>query len=169
MAYQVARDVFVVGLRNAHAMEVQARELMERQSERLTDFPKLQVRVRQHLSETNEQLRRLEQCLDALNESHSTLKDAAMSTLANLAALGHAVAGDEILKNTFANNAFEHYEIAVYKALLVLAKQSGASSTEPPLRQSLEEEHRMAAWIEDNIEDITLSYLAEEERKKTAA
>jgi hypothetical protein len=28
-----ALNVFVVGLRNAHAMEVQARELMERQSE----------------------------------------------------------------------------------------------------------------------------------------
>jgi hypothetical protein len=26
---QTARDIFVVGLRNAHAMEVQARELME--------------------------------------------------------------------------------------------------------------------------------------------
>src|SRR3954470_24852346 len=32
-----ARDIYVTGLRNAHAMEVQARELMERQSERLDD------------------------------------------------------------------------------------------------------------------------------------
>jgi ferritin-like metal-binding protein YciE len=30
-----AKETFVVGLRNAHAMETQARELMERQSERL--------------------------------------------------------------------------------------------------------------------------------------
>ena len=34
-----AKDVYVIGLRNAHAMEVQARELMERQSERLGDYP----------------------------------------------------------------------------------------------------------------------------------
>ena len=27
-------------------------------------------------------------------------------------AMGHAMAGDEILNNTFANNAFEHFEIA---------------------------------------------------------
>jgi ferritin-like metal-binding protein YciE len=32
--------------------------------------------------------------------------------LGNLAAMANASAGDEILKNTFANNAFEHYEIA---------------------------------------------------------
>lgn len=39
-----AKDVYVVGLRNAHAMEVQARELMERQSERLTDYPEVRAR-----------------------------------------------------------------------------------------------------------------------------
>jgi ferritin-like metal-binding protein YciE len=47
-----ARDIFVVGLRNAHSMEVQARELMERQSERLTDYPEVQAKVRAHLRET---------------------------------------------------------------------------------------------------------------------
>ena len=55
-----ARDVYVVGLRNAHAMEVQARELMERQSERLGDYPDVQAKVKEHLAETNEQLKRLD-------------------------------------------------------------------------------------------------------------
>jgi ferritin-like metal-binding protein YciE len=48
-----ARDVLVDGLRNAHAMETQPRELMERQSERTDDFPELQQRLRQHLQETS--------------------------------------------------------------------------------------------------------------------
>jgi hypothetical protein len=51
-----ARDTFVVGLRNAHAMEVQARELMERQSERLDEYPEVKAKVVAHLQETNEQL-----------------------------------------------------------------------------------------------------------------
>jgi ferritin-like metal-binding protein YciE len=42
---QTARDIVVVGLRNAHAMEVQARELMERQSERLDDYPEVKAKV----------------------------------------------------------------------------------------------------------------------------
>jgi len=29
-----------------------------------------------------------------------------------------------------------------------------------PLRQSLAEEQRMAAWLDDHVEEITLSYLA---------
>jgi hypothetical protein len=36
---QTAHEIFVVGLRNAHAMEIQARELMERQSERPAIWP----------------------------------------------------------------------------------------------------------------------------------
>jgi ferritin-like metal-binding protein YciE len=35
---QTAREIFIVGLRNAHAMETQARELMERQSDGLTNI-----------------------------------------------------------------------------------------------------------------------------------
>ena len=32
-----AKNIFIAGLRNAHSMEIQARELMERQSESLED------------------------------------------------------------------------------------------------------------------------------------
>ncbi len=35
LASQIARDSFITGLRNAHAMEIQARDLAKRQSERL--------------------------------------------------------------------------------------------------------------------------------------
>src|SRR5947199_1875355 len=101
---QTARDIFVVGLRNAHAMEVQARELMERQSERLDEYPEVKTKLAAHLQETNEQLKRLERCLESCGESTSTLKDTAQSVLANMQAMAHATAGDEILKNTFANN-----------------------------------------------------------------
>ena len=51
-----ARDIFIDGLRNAHAMETQARELMERQSERLTDYPDVRSRVQTHLRETEQLL-----------------------------------------------------------------------------------------------------------------
>src|SRR5689334_18736095 len=102
---QSARDIFVTGLRNAHAMEVQARELMERQSERLSDYPEVQQRITAHLRETEQQLKRLEACLGACGESTSTLKDATQSVTANAMAIAHSIAGDESLKNTFANNA----------------------------------------------------------------
>ena len=163
MAKQTARDVLIVGLRNAHAMETQARELMERQSERTTDFPLVQQKLKQHLEETKRQLTRLEDCLRQCGETESSMKDAALSALGNLAAMAHAMAGDEILKNTFANNAFEHYEIAAYKSLLALCEAAGMDMS-APLKASLREEEEMAAWIDSHVKDVTLQYLAMEQR-----
>jgi hypothetical protein len=86
MASQRARDLFVIGLRNAHAMERQAEEIVERQAETLEEYPDLQTRVRQHLDD----------CLDALGESESAVKDAAGSFMGNLSALSQSMAGDAI-------------------------------------------------------------------------
>jgi ferritin-like metal-binding protein YciE len=160
MTMNPARDLLVTGLRNAHGMEVQARELMERQCERLGDYPTVQTRVRQHLAETVQQLHRLEKCLAACGETASVIKDTLMSAFANLTAIGHAVADDEILKNTFANKAFEHYEIAAYRSLIALCDQAGMPGLQHQLRQSLAEEQRMAAWLDDHVEEVTLAYLA---------
>jgi ferritin-like metal-binding protein YciE len=160
-----AREIFVTGLRNAHAMEVQARELMERQSERLTDYPEVRQKVAEHLRETNEQLKRLESCLSAYGESTSTLKDTAQSVVANTMAVAHSMAGDEILKNTFANNAFEHFEIAAYKSLLALCGPAGAETSRSLLEMSLREEEQMASWIDANVQKVTMQYVAHEPRR----
>jgi ferritin-like metal-binding protein YciE len=168
MANTKARDIYVVGLRNAHAMEVQARELMERQSERLGDYPDVQAKVAAHLEETKGQIQRLETCLEELGETTSTLKDAAQSVMANTMAMAHSVASDEILKNTFANNAFENFEIAAYKSLLALCADAGTRSAAPLLEISLKEEERMAAWIVDNVEKITREYVSVEQRRAAA-
>ena len=160
-----ARDVFIVGLRNAHAMEVQARELMERQSERLGEYPDVQARVKQHLVETNQHLKRVEQCLQACGETSSSLKDTAQSVMANTMAMAHAMAGDEILKNTFANNAFENFEVAAYKSLLALCDSAGQQTARPLLEANLREDEAMAAWIDANVGKVTQEYLAVEQRK----
>jgi ferritin-like metal-binding protein YciE len=163
MAGQKARDLLVVGLRNAHAMEIQARELLERQSERTRNFPDVKARLSRHLEETRQQLLRLEDCLRRCGETESTLKDTVTSAAANLTAMAHAMAGDEILKNTFANNAFENYEIAAYKSLLALCKRAGIDLS-GPLEASLREEQEMAAWIDGHVEAVTDQYLEQEER-----
>lgn len=161
---QSAHEIFVVGLRNAHAMETQARELMERQIERTGDYPDVQARLRNHLEETKGQLLRLEQCLEACGETTSTLKDTAQSMMGNLMAMSHTLAGDEILKNTFANNAFENFEIAAYKSLLALCGPAGQEGARPLLEASLNEEQKMADWVDHNVGKVTLDYLGKEQR-----
>ena len=102
--------------------------------------------------------------LNALGEATSTLKDTAQSVTANVMAMTHAMAGDEILKNTFANNAFENFEIAAYKSLLALCGPAGSDNARPHLQASLREEEQMAKWIDANVEKVTLAYLNREVR-----
>jgi ferritin-like metal-binding protein YciE len=154
-----ARDVYVVGLRNQHAVENQAIELLERQVGRLENYPEMAERMRRHIEESREQARRLEDLLAQFDTSHSTLKDTMMSLVGNLAALGHGMTPDEVLKNTFANFAFEHYEIASYTSLLTLAEVAGQTAGRSALETSLREEKDMAAWIAEHIDATTRRYV----------
>lgn len=152
-------EIYVTGLRNQHAVENQAVELLSRQFERLENYPEMAARMRQHIEESRVQARRLEELLSSLGTSHSSLKDTALSLACNMAALMHTVAPDEVIKNTFANYAFEHFEIASYKSLLTLSDAVGRGSDQTALEQSLSEELDMAQWIDQHLADTTLRYL----------
>jgi ferritin-like metal-binding protein YciE len=151
---------FVDGLRDAHALESQAISLMSRQIERLENYPDVKARLQSHTQETEGQIQRLETILSSLNESHSALKDAALKMTANMAALTHAMADDEILKNSFANHAFENFEVASYTALIEMAQAGGFNTAVPLLRQTLDQEVAMAQWVKEQIPAVTRRYLS---------
>ena len=83
-----------------------------------------------------------------------------MSFMGNMAALAHTPAPDEVIKNTIANFAFEHFEIAAYKSLIALAQQIGDANGVRLLTTSLQEEEAMAGWIDENIAPTTLKFAA---------
>lgn len=163
-----ARSTYVAGLRNQHAVENQAIELLERQVGRLENYPELEARMRSHIEESRMQAQRLEELLAGLSESHSSVKDAMMGFVGNIAALAHAPAQDEVIKNSFANYAFEHFEIASYKALITLAELNGHTAAITSLRQSLGEEEAMARFIDDHLTPTLQTYLARSAAGATA-
>ena len=150
--------LFLSGLRNAHAVENQALSIMKPQLARIEHYPEVTERLRAHIEETNGQIARLDEILSGLETSSSAIKDAALSMTGGMAAISHSFAGDEILKNSFANYAFEHFEIASYKSLITLAEDFGFGGTTAALQESLREEERMAAWIEEALPGITRRY-----------
>ncbi|MGF7163530.1 ferritin-like metal-binding protein YciE [Rhodoligotrophos appendicifer] len=158
-ASDTTRDIFLIGLHNAHALESEAISLMSRQIERLENYPEMSQRLQQHLQETEIQLQRLDEILNSLGDSASTLKDTTSKIMANVSAIGHSLAGDEILKNTFANYAFENFEAASYKSLITMAEAGGFQKAIPALKETLEEELAMAAWIDAHIADTTNRFL----------
>jgi ferritin-like metal-binding protein YciE len=169
MSPDATRAAFVLELRNAHAMERQSLELMKWQAVRLADYPEIEQQIRTHMAETEEQLRRLEHCLQSLNERPSILKDTALSLLGNLTATSNAMGEDEILKTMFGNYAFEHYELAAYKAVVRIAQALGLDEAGSLLAASRGEEQRMAAWIDSRIENVTAAYLERIDERKHAA
>ena len=119
-----AREVYISGLRNQHAVENQAIELLERQlGDRrtirrwLSGCGNIWRKVNSRQTESRVIGRAEHEPFDL--EGHGDLVHR------QFAALGHASASDEVIKNTFANYAFEHYEIASYQSLLVVADVAG--------------------------------------------
>ncbi|MBJ3784955.1 ferritin-like domain-containing protein [Devosia sediminis] len=153
-----ARDIYITGLKNAHAMENQALAIMKPQLQRIESYPDVAERLSQHIAETEGQIERLDQLLDRAGTDRSGLKDTAMSIAGTMAALGHTIAPDEIVKNSFANYAFENFEIAAYKSLLALADEAGDEEAIALLETNLEEEIAMAEWLDENIEPLTLRF-----------
>ena len=154
----VLHELFVTGLVNAHAVEKQALAIMTPQLSRIEHYPEVAEQLRLHIEETNGQLARLDELLATLDEKPSLLKDTGLSLSGTFAALAHTPAGDEIVKNSFANYAFEHFEIAAYKSLLTLAEDGGFGTATAALQQSLGEEQRMAQWLDDNLPTLTRKY-----------
>ncbi len=163
-----AHDVFMTGLRNAHAMEKQALSIMKPQIDRIENYPDVAARLRQHVGETEGQVKRLETLLERFGENPSALKDTMMSMAGGMAALGHTPAGDEILKNSFANFAFENYEIAAYNSLITLAQAAGETDAISVLQENLSEEEDMADWLEMNLPAVTEQYVTLREAGETA-
>lgn len=151
-------ELFLVGARNLHAVEKQALSIMTPQVERLENYPELAARLRQHIEETHAQVGRLDEILGNLGSSSSALKDMALSMSGGMAAIAHSVAGDEVLKNSFANYAFEHFEMASYKSLITMADDFGIAGATSLLQTSLREEESMAEWLDDNLSMITRRY-----------
>jgi ferritin-like metal-binding protein YciE len=106
--------------------------------------------------------------LHSLGEERSVLKDLATSISGNLAAIAHSVMPDEILKNHFANHAFENFEIASYLSLIAMAEATGHAQHVPVLRQILAEEEKTATWLREHTGDITLKYMSLEESGQKA-
>ncbi|MBE0463176.1 MAG: ferritin-like domain-containing protein [Halomonadaceae bacterium] len=146
-------------LRDAHAMEQQAEKMLRSQAERLEDYPELKARIEQHLNETRHQSERLEQAMAGINIDTSALKDLGGKLTAFGQALGGMMAGDEVMKGSIASYAFEHFEIANYKALIQAAESAGQTGVAQVCREILKEEEDMAAWLADHIESTTTEFL----------
>jgi ferritin-like metal-binding protein YciE len=147
-------------LRDAHAMEQQAEQMLRAQSSRLENYPELKLRIDQHLEETLGQQKLVAQCIERLGGSTSTIKDLAAKVMAFGQAAGGMAVSDEVVKGSIASYVFENLEIASYTSLIAAAEAAGDLETKTACEQILPQEVAMAQWLLDHIPQVTQTYLA---------
>ncbi|MTH46319.1 ferritin-like domain-containing protein [Intestinirhabdus alba] len=150
-------------LRDAHAMEKQAESMLESMVSRIDNYPDVRARIEQHVSETKQQIAKLEEILDRNNISRSVIKD----SMSKMAAFGQSIGGmfpsDEIIKGSISGYVFEQFEIACYTSLLAAAKHAGDTASVPAIESILNEEKAMAEWLINHIPQTTEQFLLRSE------
>ena len=163
------RETLIVGLRNAYALESHALATLDNVQNRLYHYPEFKAGVQQHLEETREQQRLLDECLERLGEGPSALKETAMLMAGNMQAMLNSVASDAVLKNLFALYAFEHFEIATYRSLIAMAESCGEADVAQTCRRILAQEEATAQKLEGLLEPVSNAYLDREAAASEAA
>ena len=156
---EAAREVFIVGLKNAHATARQGRTMVEAQVQRLENYPKLKAKLQSHLQEKDAQLERLEVILEDLGESRSAFKDAAMGMMASAASMANSAAGDEVIKNGFSTLAQAKFESAAYETLLLFGEAAGQVKHLRPIQHCLSEARSLASFMEENLRPTGMRFL----------
>jgi ferritin-like metal-binding protein YciE len=154
-----AKEVFVQGLRNQHAVEVQTIATIEKQLSRYDNYADLHAQIQQDLTNSKAQAARLEKLLSHHDTSASSVKGTVRSVVGTVAGMVHVTADDQVVKDVLAATGYKHYEIASYNALMAIAEAVGDVDRPPVLRESLAEEETMATWLHDHTPQIVAAYL----------
>ncbi len=158
-----ARDHLLDWLRDAHAMEEQAKSLLNTQISRFQSYPEVVPRLKQHLEETEHQRVAIAECLTQLGSDTSSMKDVATKMMANMQGFGHMMSTDEVLKHMLASHAFERFEAASYHSLIAAAEYANEPRVAAVARDILAEEEDMGDWVWRNIPDLTQKFLQRSE------
>lgn len=156
------REDFLDWLRDAHAMEQQAETMLGKMIERVGDYPILQSKLREHLEETKQQSKLVEDCIEKLGSSTSGLKDFAGKAMGLAQAISGIFVEDEAIKGVIASYVFENLEISSYSSLIAAAEKLGEQEISSILEKILWQEKDMATWLLDYVPEITRQYLHRE-------
>ena len=146
-------------LRDAHAMEAQAESMLSKQASRIENYPALKARIEQHITETQNQAKLIESCLQRYDKSYSGFKDLGGKMMAMGQALGGMMVNDEVVKGAQMGYVFENLEIASYTILIAAAEAVGDMQTKEICERILVEEVAMAEWLREHLPELTQAYL----------
>jgi ferritin-like metal-binding protein YciE len=145
------REQLVKYLSDAHAMEMQSMEMLEKAIEIAGDQQLSQL-YRGHLNDTRDHERYVKQRLEAMGESPSTLKNIAGKAGAMGIGMLAQTMPDTPAKLAGVAFAYENFEAASYEMLRKVAEIAGDDETVSMCDHILPSEKQAATVIEQNLD-----------------
>ena len=156
-------------LRDAHAMEQQAIQMLKGEQGRIDHYPELKKKLEQNLDIANQNQDALANCIKRLGGSTSSIKDAG----AKLMGFGQAISGiafsDEVMKGAMSLYAFHNLAIASYTILVAAADTCGDNETKADCERMLQREIEINQWLKDYLPLLTQSFLVRSETEDVAS
>lgn len=142
MTMNSMRELLVHELQDLYSAEKQLTKGLPAMAKKSTD-PSLATAFKEHLSETERHVERLEKCFSLLGESKSTMKCKGMEGLLKEGSEMADEEGNPLVRDAGiigAAQRVEHYEISAYGTAIELAGVLGEEPVAKLLKQTLEEE-----------------------------
>jgi ferritin-like metal-binding protein YciE len=153
-----AEKQLVKELTNAHAIEKQAIQLLDKGAQMVKDEQIGRI-FRAHRLQTEEHQRQVSACLESHGESPSKIKDVAMQASALGIGAGAMALPETDLRLATVAYAFENLEIATYGVIRRLAERAGDAETAALAQRILEQEEAAAELVRgtfDRVVELTL-------------
>ena len=117
MAHQnTNNDLLIAWLRDAYAMEKALIPVLENHAKDAAGYPEVRARIEQHVAETREHERLVEQCLRQLGEAPSTTKNVMAKVMGAVQSIATGAFHDEVVKNALQDFGTENFDAACYRA-----------------------------------------------------
>lgn len=161
MAPDSVQEQVVTYLADVHSTEENAIEMLKAGAQSVDD-QRLASVLREHLAETEEQERLVRERLEALGFSPSKLKDLAQKGGAMASGALAKSAPDTTGKIAIQAFAFEHLEIASYRALRAVARHAGDEETAQLAERILGQEQAAAQKLDGLLEQAAVAGLPQQ-------
>ena len=146
-------------LRDAHAMEIQAIQAVEDQTDRLLNYPELRNWAQEHVQAAKQHRELIRECIERRGGSTSTIKDVAMAVVGKFQELTGMLMADEVLKNIIGDYSFKHYQIACYKSLIAAAEEASDPETKQVCEDILSTHQQLVDRLLPYIPQATREYM----------
>ncbi len=155
-------DILVSWLNDAYAMEQNLIEVLESQVKHAEEHPEIKRHLETHLEETQRHSEIVEECLHRLDSDSSAGKKLIGKMTGWVQGAGSSASDDALVKDCLAGYSMEHFEIASYRSLVAAAEEAGETEVAEACRAILQDEQRMAEFLEQQIPRVTQMHLSQQ-------